>query len=100
MSLVRRYVGHGVFTELQFSMWKSERICVVYCSWSIMSSLLCLHLRIRQPSNHSVSPPSVIANFCLICAVARLDSVWEFEASSKSSTLVAEMERAEGDFRT
>ena len=99
ISFVRRNAGQGVLTELQFSIRKSVRIWVVYCSWSIMSSRWSLHLLLRQPSSHSVSPPSVIANFCFIWEAARSDSALELEAMRRSSTLVADMVTAEGVFR-
>src|SRR6266852_3760059 len=99
MSVVRRKSGQGVFTALQFSILKSDKICVVYCSWSIISSLHSRQRRIRQPRSHSVSPPSVMANFSWICEVVRSDSDFELEAMRRSSTLEAEMVRAEAVFR-
>jgi hypothetical protein len=44
-----------------------------------------------------VSPPSVIVNCFLICAVAKSDSVLESDARRRLSTLVAEIVRAEGN---
>jgi hypothetical protein len=99
IELVRRKVGQGVLTELQCSMLKSDKICLVYCSWSSIRNLRCLHLRMRQPRSHSVSPLSMIANCFLICVVAKSDSALESDARRRSSTLVAEIVRAEGNQR-
>lgn len=99
IEVVSRKEGQGVLTELQFSMWKSDSIRVVYCSWSIMSIRRSLHLRMRQPRSHLVSPSSVIGNLCFICDVARSDSDLELDARSRSSTLLAEMVSVDGDLR-